>query len=557
VKPDNTAQGPNGGAQPSRWFPSARPPFRFLLSRNTAYRQGTRLAALTARQLRRAPGVPGSWTRFLIAHARWIAAVTLVVVAGAGALAHSQTPQYRSEADVVVEPPAALATTLQAPDMATEKGIVSSGVVLAVAAHSLQVPQAELVDGLSVTVPASTFLLQIDYSDPNPYVAQQRAQAIAHAYVSYRSVEQTPAQPSGTTSAKKFSTAPTAAVVTGASLPTSPYSPNYLIDIGVALIVGLALGIGTAGLRDHLDDHVRGPLDVQEQAGAPVLGLIPAFRPVGRSPAGWLAMATRPDSIVAEAYRGLRTRLVQSAAARDARTVVVTSPAWEDKATVVANLATALAQSGRSTIVVCTDLRWGGAHEIFGVEDRDGLARLLDRRANPVTVLCPTGIPGLHLLPPGPLTRDPAALLQRPALRTVLGDLRRHADVVIIEAPPLLASPDADALAGIADMVLLVVDARQSTRNEVRSAVREAGQVRAKLAGCVISNLGRRRRLPKPRGLQPTPEGYAGPEPPPYSPATLGHDVYDPSVTHGHNQTSRANAALAGHMRPMKREDDR
>jgi succinoglycan biosynthesis transport protein ExoP len=553
VIPDNTAKGANGGAQRSRGFLSARPPLRFLLSRNTAYRQGARLAALTARQLRRAPGVPGSWTRFLIAHARWIAAVTLVVVGGAGALAHSQTPQYRSEADVVVEPPAALAATLQAPDMATEKGIVSSGVVLAIAAHSLQVPQAQLVDGLSVTVPASTYLLQIDYSDPNPYVAQQRAQAIAHAYVSYRSVPQT----SATTGTKKITTTPTAAVVTGASLPTSPSSPNYLIDIAVALIVGLALGIGTAGLRDHLDDRVRGPLDVEEQAGAPLLGLIPAFRPTARSPAGWLAMVTRPDSIVAEAYRGLRTRLVQSAASRDAKTVVVTSPAWEDKATVVANLASALAQSGRSTIVVCTDLRWGGAHEIFGVEDPGGLARLLDRRANPVTVLSPTGIPGLHLLPPGPLTRDPAALLQRPALRTVLGDLRRHADMVIIEAPPLLASPDADALAAIADMVLLVVDARKSTRAEVRAAVRQAGEVRAKLAGCVLSNLGRPRRLPRTRGPQPTPEGYAGPEPPPYSPATLGQDVYEPSVTHGHNQISRANAALAGHMRPMKREDDR
>jgi succinoglycan biosynthesis transport protein ExoP len=426
-------------------------------------------------------------------------------------------------------------------------------VVLAIAAHSLQVPQAQLVDGFSVTVPASTYLLQIDYSDPNPYVAQQRAQAIAHAYASYRSVPQT----SATTGTKKITTTPTAAVVTGASLPTSPSSPNYLIDIAVALIVGLALGIGTAGLRDHLDDHVRGPLDVEEQAGAPMLGLIPAFRPTARSPAGWLAMVTRPDSIVAEAYRGLRTRLVQSAASRDAKTVVVTSPAWEDKATVVANLASALAQSGRSTIVVCTDLRWGGAHEIFGVEDRGGLARLLDRRANPVTVLSPTGIPGLHLLPPGPLTRDPAALLQRPALRTVLGDLRRHADMVIIEAPPLLASPDADALAAIADMVLLVVDARKSTRAEVRAAVRQAGEVRAKLAGCVLSNLGRPRRLPRTRGPQPTPEGYAGPEPPPYSPATLGQDVYEPSVTHGHNQISRANAALAGHMRPMKREDDR
>lgn len=558
--PDNAAPGASKGATPQRWLPAARPRLLFLWSRNPSRRQGTRLAALTARQFRRAPDVPGSWARFVVAHARWIALVTLVVAGGAGALAHAQTPQYKSEADVVVEPPAAQGTTLQAPDMATEKGIVASGVVLAIAAHALQVPQVQLVNGLSVTVPASTFLLQIDYSDPNPYVAQERAQAIAHAYVSYRSAAPAAATAAGS---KKTETTPSAAVVTGASRPTSPYSPNYLIDIAVALFVGLALGIGTAGLRDHLDDRLRGPLDVEAQAGAPVLGIIPAFRPTGRPPAGWLAMVTRPDSIVAEAYRGLRTRLVQAVASQDARTVVVTSPGWEDKSTVVANLATALAQSGRSTIVICTDLRWGSAHEIFGVEDRGGLTRLLDHRANPVTVLSPTGIPGLHVLPPGPLTRDPAALLQRPALRTVLGDLRRHADVLIIDAPPLLASPDAEALASIADMVLLVVDAQRSTRAEVRAAVRQAEDVRGKLAGCVLSNLGRRRRLRKPRGTQPVPEGYAGPgvfaepEPPRYPPAPVGQDAFEHSGTHGPNQTSRANAALAGHMRPMKGEDDR
>ena len=92
-----------------------------------AARQETRLAALTARQRRRAAGMPGAWSRFLLAHARWILAVTLVSVGGAAALAHSQTPLYTSQAQVFVGFPATeTGGTLQAPDMATEKGIVAS-----------------------------------------------------------------------------------------------------------------------------------------------------------------------------------------------------------------------------------------------------------------------------------------------------------------------------------------------------------------------------------------------------------------------------------------------
>ena len=150
-----------------------------------------------------------------------------------------------------------------------------------------------------------------------------------------------PAAAPGKTPAKSaaLGMTPSAVLITPASMPTSPASPDDLIDIGAALIVGLALGIGTAGLRDYLDDRLRGPLDLEAQAAAPVLALIPAFRPARRDPGGRLVIVASPDSLVAEAYRGLRTRLVQVAAARDAKTVLVTSPGWEDKGTIAANLA--------------------------------------------------------------------------------------------------------------------------------------------------------------------------------------------------------------------------
>jgi polysaccharide biosynthesis transport protein len=253
--------------------------------------------------------------------------VTLAVVAAAAAFAFTRTPLYRSEVDVLVQPaPAAAGSAVaQEPDMGTEEGIVASGVVLGTASQATGVPIGALASGLSVTARGSSYLLQISYSDPHPYTAQQRAQAIAQAYTSFRS-------PSSS------NTAIVATLITPASLPTSPYSPDYVIDIGAALIVGLALAVATAWGRDHLDDRLRGPLDLERQANADVLALIPAFRPDGREPSGRLAMTVSPGSVVAEAYQGLRKRMLRAAAARDSRTFLVTSPAWEDRGTVAANL---------------------------------------------------------------------------------------------------------------------------------------------------------------------------------------------------------------------------
>jgi len=381
--------------------------------------------------------------------------------------------------------------------MVTEKGIVMSGAVLSIASHSLGVPVAVLQKGLSVNVPASSSIMEIAYSDPVPWVARERAQVISEAYVTYRSPKPAPRQahPQSADSASSTVTTLNATLITAATLPTSPSSPNYLVDILAGLIVGLGLGIGTAAIRDHLDDRIRGPFDVEERTGAPVLALIPAFRPVWPDPASDLTIIWSADSVVAEAYRNLRTRVITAAAGRGARTLFVTGPSWEKKSMIAANLAVAFAQSGRRTILICADLRWGTAHKLLGVTNDYGLTTVLDGQVDLVTVLRPTGIPNLRVVPPGPLPADPAAFIQRPALRTVAGELRSHADFVIIDAPPVLATSDTVPLTHLAEMIMLVGDARKSTRAHLQAAMGELREAADKLIGNVLYNTGRHRWL--------------------------------------------------------------
>ncbi len=491
----NTIGGDNGhGGRPGTLLPTGRPG-RHADTIRPKVGPSPRLAGLTARQAAQEPESPGSWPRFLLKHAVWILVITIAALAGARVLLHSQTRMYKSQASVVVQPPGTQTSSLQAPDMATEKGIVSSNVVLTIAARALHLPTDQLLNGLSVASPGSTYLLNIAYSSPNRYTAQQRAEAIAEAYVAYRTPKPAPESKSRKPTTPVVTKTPTATLITPASLSTSPSSPKPLLDYSIAVLLGLSLGIGTAAIRDRLDDRLRGPADLEERTGAPLLALVPAFWAAGRRLTRKLVVVSYPESIVTDGYRGLRARIVQAAATLDAKTLVVTSPAREDTDTVAANLAVALAQSGHSTVLLCADLRWGHAHRLLGLEDTAGVTEILDRQAFLAKAVTPTGIPGLEVLPAGAPPLDTGAMLQRPAFRTMLGVLTDRADFVVITAPPVLASADAQILADLADMTLVVADARRSARAQVQTAMRELAPVHDKIVGCVLTGVGRRRLL--------------------------------------------------------------
>jgi capsular exopolysaccharide synthesis family protein len=263
-------------------------------------------------------------------------------------------------------------------------------------------------------------------------------------------------------------------------------------------------------VRDTMDDGLRGPLDLQTQAGAPVLAQIPAFYRKKHTIADGLVILRNPSSTVAEAYRNLRTRVLQVAAWRRANVLLATSPSREDKTTVAANLAAALAVSGRRVVLVCADLRSGRMHALFGLDNRLGLTNVVNGDAKLSDALRWTEVSGLQVLPSGQAYFDPASVLQSTAFRNLLDELRSEADFVVIDAPPVLASADTAALAELGAMILLVADLRASTRAEVRTAMRELAHVHDDVIGCVLDNVGRARRLPQASMAAVSPSPLAG-----------------------------------------------
>ncbi len=201
-----------------------------------------------------------------------------------------------------------------------------------------------------------------------------------------------------------------------------------------------------------------------------------------------LITLAHPRSPASEAYRALRTNLIFSSIDESLRTLVVTSPAPEEgKSTVLANLAVAFAQGGKKTILVDCDLRRPRQHEIWGIEQEPGLTTMvLEKLRRPPLV--DAGVENLHLLPSGPQPPIPADLLGSARMDAIVEQLKKEAEVVLFDAPPVIAVTDATLLAAKLDGVLLVMRAGSTRRDHAERAKELLDRVNIRIVGTVLTN---------------------------------------------------------------------
>ena len=172
----------------------------------------------------------------------------------------------------------------------------------------------------------------------------------------------------------------------------------------------------------------------------------------------------------------------------EARVILVTSPMPRDgKSTTVANLAYALAQAGKSVMVVDGDMRLPSLHGQFRLANVAGLSNYLAQTASLDQVTLTSGIPGLKVITSGPRPENPAELLASPAMAVLVERLSKQYDVTLIDSPALNSVSDAAEIAALTDGVLLVVSRQQCSRAGHHRARRILGQVRGRALGVVVN----------------------------------------------------------------------
>jgi succinoglycan biosynthesis transport protein ExoP len=275
-------------------------------------------------------------------------------------------------------------------------------------------------------------------------------------------------------------------IVDRAEVPRGPASPNRSRNYRLALLIGIALGIGLAFVFEHADATIKTPDDVK-QLGIPFLGMVPSVVSSGESARP--RALKNPEGAIAEAYRVLRTNLLFTSPGGAGRIIVVSSPnPGEGKTTTTANLASALALNGAKVLVVDADLRRPTLHQHFSISKMPGLSDLIVGRNQPSQVI-QTRYKGLHVLPCGYTAPNPAELLGSNAMKELTVAFRKVYDWVLIDTPPILAMADTPIICRFADGLVLVVAAEATSRPAVLRAVDAIASVGGKVVGAVLNKV--------------------------------------------------------------------
>lgn len=275
-------------------------------------------------------------------------------------------------------------------------------------------------------------------------------------------------------------------VISGPTPEPEMVSPRRTLNLGLGVILGLAVGLVVALLRQQLDASIRSVEQLAALVELPNLATL-TYERVARRRSASLA-ADDPRSRRSEAYRQLRTNLRFVNAAKPIGVLVVTSSVEsEGKTTVASNLAVAFAQSQVRTLLVDADLRRPRVGTVFGLENAAGLTSILvgDAQFEEVVQSAEPGV--LDVLSSGPIPPNPSELLGSASMEAFVESVRASYDMVIIDTPPVTPVTDGVVTSLLADGVLLVVRFGKTGRDRIRKAVQSLDSVGTRPIGTVLT----------------------------------------------------------------------
>jgi tyrosine-protein kinase len=407
------------------------------------------------------------WQRKLL-----ILVVMLLVIVPAYIATKLVSPQYESTATLAVSP-------------AKQGNDVSLFLILdqvvplyadSATTHSTLDQARQLVGRPLASVTVQTFkgtgIMKVKARSTSRLLAQQTAAAVSSALLTRAN-----AGDIGIPSLKLTEIDPPA-------LPTSAVFPRTKLTLLVAALLGLGLGLAAAVLRESLTTKIESADDLAEVAGVPVYAEIPAESAVLKMHSA-ADLATQPRlSIVAEAFRDLRTNLLFTD--EGIRSVLITSPdGSHGKTTVAFGLAATLNRAGTRTLLVDADLRRGRIAELLELPRSPGLMDVLLGETELEDAVRETK-EGLQVLVGGRRSADPGELLTS-AFPSLLARLERYYEAVIIDSTPVIPISDARIVARYADATLLVARAGYAVRRHLRQAVERLGLINVRPTAAVLN----------------------------------------------------------------------
>ena len=280
-----------------------------------------------------------------------------------------------------------------------------------------------------------------------------------------------------------------------------PFAPLRVRNVLLGILCGLVFGSMLAIGKVRLDHRLHTPDDLSK-LGYPVIGTVPSTQELvedehggaetaevnGRMVDTHVVSLLNPMATAAESYRALRTNIQFSRPDVMVQTILVTSSnPGEGKSVTAANLAVVFAQAGRRVLLVDADLRRPTVHKKLGLPREPGLVQRLftDEKIRPE--MLDQLADDLYVLPAGSLAPNPSELIGSRRMREVIDDMRQSFDIIIFDAPPVLAATDAVLLSTQCDATLVIARAGETKDFELESAVSALQDVGTTPNGLVLN----------------------------------------------------------------------
>jgi len=276
-------------------------------------------------------------------------------------------------------------------------------------------------------------------------------------------------------------------IIEKATFPGAPVEPDIQRNVLIALAGGLMFGFLASFGIEYLDNTIKNREDLERIIGLPILGQIPTDTFTGKE--GGLVTIEYPKSAPSESFRTLRTNIRYLNYDKSLHNIIITSAGpQEGKTTTAANLAASIAQTGTQVILICGDLRKPALHKIFGIKKSPGLTNVLSGTIDLDKVIQDSGIEGLKIITSGPIPPNPAEMLASSRMFELLESLRRRADIILIDTPPINLVTDAAVLSSFTDGVILVTRAGITTKDMLLAAKDSLSKVTTKVLGVVFND---------------------------------------------------------------------
>ena len=279
-----------------------------------------------------------------------------------------------------------------------------------------------------------------------------------------------------------------------ATQPNAPSSPQLRVALAMAIALGLVLGIGAGVAVEILDRSVKNADELEAKTGVPAIASIPTISkrmlrqmaPADRHPAGYLV--ARPMSAFTEALRVLRTVIVYSKLDLSSKVVAITSALPDEgKTTISACLARVAAMSGQRVVVVDCDLRKQSINDVLDVESDTGILQVLAGEVPWRAAIIRDESTDAHILPVATSGFTPRDVFGSEAMKKLLTELRANYDLVVLDCAPILAIAETRIVVQHADAVVLVARAGRSATGAVRSAIMQTEAAGGKVLGVALN----------------------------------------------------------------------